>query len=232
MHATALQPAYILHTRRFSESSLLVEFLTRDDGRVATLAKGALSGKSGRQSLLQPFVPLLIAWRGRGELPTLTQLEAAGQATMPQGKALYCGLYINELVLHFTHRQDAHTSLFVHYAACLLALFKTGGSNAQIEPVLRQFELDLLHELGIGLTLTEDQNNQPIQTDAHYVYDMADGLCLSTPGSHTVMGAALLALAKRQFTNKEQRIQARQFMRHVLDHRLGGKPLKSRELFL
>jgi DNA repair protein RecO (recombination protein O) len=227
-----LQPAYVLHTRRFSESSLLVEFLTRDQGRIALLAKGALNSKNARQALLQPFVPLFIAWRGRGELPTLTSLDAAGNTLTPQGRVLYCGLYMNELLLHFIQRQDPHSQLFISYAACLLSLLETDGSNQSIEPILRRFELALLDELGMGLNLSHDQQHQSIQSQAYYEYDILDGARLAQPGKRAVMGASLLALAMGKFDNQQQRLEARQLMRQVLDYHLAGKILKSRELFL
>jgi len=36
-----LEPAYILHSRSFRETSLIVEAFTREHGRVAVVARGA-----------------------------------------------------------------------------------------------------------------------------------------------------------------------------------------------
>ena len=168
MTGYALQPAYALHTRRYRESSLIVDFLTRDHGRIAALAKGASGGRQPRQHLLQPFLPLLIAWRGRGELPTLTAVEAAAQGAMPRGKILYCGLYVNELVLKLTARRDPHSELFPAYTTCMTELLESASDTASLEPVLRRFELRLLEELGVGMSLSLDQDGRPLEPARYY----------------------------------------------------------------
>ena len=97
------EPAFVLHRRPFSESSLVVELFTRNLGRVAALAKGARRPGSPLR-LLDPFQPLLIGMSGRGELPTLTHAEADGCAYALAGGALFCGFYLNELLLRLLER--------------------------------------------------------------------------------------------------------------------------------
>lgn len=226
-----LQPAYVLHSRRFRESSLIVELLTRDHGRQGVLAKGALGGKGGRQSLLQPFVPLLVDWRGRGELPTLTTLEAAGAGIQPSGRALYCGLYVNELVLRFSERGDPHSELFPAYLQCMNALLRAGEDNAELEPVLRRFELQLLDEMGLAMQLQEDQQGQPLQPGERYHYEIHAGPRIAMASEEGVLGATLRALAAGELHDPAQRREARSLMRRVIAEHLGGQQLKSRELF-
>ena len=72
MSRIALEPAYVLHSRPFRETSLLVEVFTRSLGRQGLIARGARGAKSTRKAALQPFRPLLLSWVGRGELGTLT----------------------------------------------------------------------------------------------------------------------------------------------------------------
>lgn len=232
MSSAELQPAYVLHARRFAESSLLVDCITRDQGRATLLAKGALNSKSGRQALLQPFTPLMVAWRGRGETPVLSQIEAAGQVHSLKGKSLYCGLYLNELLLHLLDRLEPQPAIFVHYATSLLSLLACDGDNACIEPVLRHFERELLHELGIGLNLTHDQAGNPLDASACYQYRILDGpqRCAADHPAG-IQGATLLALAHDAALSAQQRKEARRLMRTVLDYYLQGKPLKSRDLF-
>ena len=226
-----LQPAYVLHTRRYRESSLVVELLTRDHGRVAALAKGVLGGKRSRQPLLQPFAPLLVAWRGHGDLPTLTVIEAAGAFRSPKGNALYCGLYINELVLKLTERRDPHSELFPVYVVCLAELLQAGTANTRLEPALRRFEVRLLEELGLGMSLATDQEGLALEPERQYRYDFQAGPVLAKTGDHTVQGATLIALGKGEFGTEQERVEARRLMRQVVAHHLGGRSLKSRELF-
>jgi len=231
MQAASLQPAYALHSRRYRESSMIVEFITRDHGRVALLAKGAIGGKQSRQQLLQPFSPLLIAWRGRGELPLLTSLESAQALPQVAGRTLYCGFYVNELVLKLTERYDAHSDIFIAYSRCMQDLIEAAGDNVQLELALRFFELRLLNDLGHGLLLDVDQQGREIDPMAEYHYDLDAGPTPSTQGEHSINGATLRALANNELSSDLQRKQARQLMRRILAHHLGGRQLKSRELF-
>ena len=75
------QPAYILHTRNFRDSSLIVDFLSADYGRISGVVKGVrATSKSAKQrrGLSQPFVPLLISWSGKSDLKTIIQMEPRG----------------------------------------------------------------------------------------------------------------------------------------------------------
>lgn len=57
-----LQAAYVLHTRPFRDTSLLVDCLTKHHGRISLVAKGARSAK--QKQLIQAFSPLTISWQG------------------------------------------------------------------------------------------------------------------------------------------------------------------------
>src|SRR5690625_6002851 len=73
-----LQPAYVLHTRPYRDTSMLVDLFTPEHGRVALVAKGVRTGKSRRRALLNPFTALLVSFQGRGGLKLLTAVEAQG----------------------------------------------------------------------------------------------------------------------------------------------------------
>jgi len=231
MGGAGLQPAYVLHSRRYRESSLIVEFITRDCGRIALAAKGAIGTKQPRQQLLQPFSPLLLAWRGKGDLPTLTSLEPARVLPQIMGRTLYCGLYVNELVLKLTERNDPHSELFLAYSACMQDLIEAKGNNAELEKTLRRFELRLLNELGLGMLLDIDQQGLAIDPAAYYHYDFDAGPVIARQDENSVAGATLIALVSGEFSSEEQRLDARRLMRRVLGHHLGGRRLRSRELF-
>ncbi|MGR9013986.1 MAG: DNA repair protein RecO [Gammaproteobacteria bacterium] len=73
--AVYLQPAYILQQRKYRETSLIIDALTRDFGRISVLAKGVRKAKSKTAGLLQPFIPLSLSFFGKAELKTLTDVE-------------------------------------------------------------------------------------------------------------------------------------------------------------
>jgi DNA repair protein RecO (recombination protein O) len=227
MNNSAMSSACVLHSRRYGDTSLLVELFGPDLGRVACIAKGALSAK--RNSVrLQPFQPLLVVLRGRGEVQTLAQAEASGSAPALAGRALFCGLYLNELLLKTTARGDPLPGLYKEYISTLRKL----ADLADVEPVLRRFEVALLGELGQGLELVVDDQGRPIEADARYVYRIDGGpMKAAVDASNSYPGTVYQALSTGVFETAEIQREARLFMREVLDHHLDGKPIRSRDLF-
>src|SRR5882672_12398089 len=116
------QPAYVLHTYPYRETSLIVESFVAPFGRVAMVARGAKRPRSELRGLLNAFQPLLLSWAGAAELKTLIRAEWRGGMPLPGGSALLCGFYLNELVLKLLAREDPHPALFYEYAAALRAL--------------------------------------------------------------------------------------------------------------
>lgn len=223
-----LAPAFILHHRPYSNSSLLLECFTASNGRFPAIAKAVRSRKSGGAGQLQPFNPLLISWYGRGEVKGLRLFEQNGPSISLTGKALYCGFYINELIMRLLQRGDPHVSLFHYYQQALNGL----AASQALEPVLRQFELKLLTELGYGLVLEREvDSDRPIDPKQQYSYVIEQGPVMPQGPGPTVSGSTLLALHQGLVLEGEGLKEARWLMRHVLSHYLGDRPLKSRELF-
>ena len=69
--------AWVLHHRPFRDTSRIVEAFSREQGRVTLFARGARGPRSRTASLLQPFVPLLVSWRGHGDAAQLTAVDLA-----------------------------------------------------------------------------------------------------------------------------------------------------------
>jgi DNA repair protein RecO (recombination protein O) len=219
------QPAFILHSRAYRESSALVDFLT-PQGRLRAVLRGA-RGKAG--TLARPFVPVEVEFRGRGELKNVGRLEAAGIPRWLHGEALFSGLYLNELILRLLPAEDPHPVLFEYYAATLEAL----AAGRALEPLLRAFEWRLLDELGYGFALAEDLHGQPVVVGQLYRLLPDSGLepvHLLQPG--LFQGAELLAMAEADWTAPGALSAAKRLMRQALAPHLGGRPLVSRELFM
>lgn len=231
MSKVELQPCYILHAKPYRDTSSLLEIFSRDHGRQSLVARGVRSTKSKLQGVLQPFVPLLISWSGRGELHTLTQAEQSGRAFHLKADNLMIGFYLNELVIQFMHRGDPHSNVFARYQQTLAAL----DSECDAEPLLRLFERDLLEQTGYGLILDCDvESGEPVDTDKLYAYYPDRG-----PVEHGIVdenllkiqGKTLLALAGASIEDKTILPEAKRLMRYLISWRMGGKPLKTRELF-
>src|ERR1700690_3275622 len=130
------EPGFILHTWPFKETSLVAEAFTLHHGRVALVARGARRPRSASRGLIQPFTALSLSWFGKHELRTLRAVEWQGGLVPPQGEALMCGFYLNELLLKLLPRDDPHEALFAHYQEALRQL---GEGVFELEVILRRF---------------------------------------------------------------------------------------------
>lgn len=218
-----LQPAYLLSTRPYRETSALIEVLTDTQGRVGLVARGVRGPRARLAGVLQPFTPLLLAWTQAGELGTLTAAEAQAAPPALAGERVLYGWYLNELLLRLLQRHDAHPGLFGAYAQALAAL---AGETFSAQAGLRVFELRLLAEIGYGLTLPDELDAQ-----AHYRVDAEQGCRMQMPAdAHTFSGDSLIALRDETFTHPQQLADARRLLTRALAPHLGGQPLRSREL--
>jgi len=229
------QSAFILHQRNYSETSLLLEVYTRRHGRLGLIAKGARRPGNKSRGALKAFQPLLIGWSGRGELMVLTGAEPDGAGIELAGRTLYCGFYLNELLMRLLHRHDPHEALYDRYRAALEGL----QTRPAHEVVLRIFEKHLLSELGYGLLLERDSaERQPIDPAAFYDYVPERGPVRVRHPELTgrvqgvrLRGSSLLALAAERLEDGTALREVKALMRAALAPHLGDKPLHSRRLF-
>lgn len=233
MHQTVLlQPSYVLHTRAYRDTSLLIEIFSRDHGRMSAVARSARGPKSRFKGLFQQFVPLLLSWQGRTELMNLTTAENNGIPHYLTGEALLCGIYLNELLMRLLHRHDAHPGLFTAYQQALVGL----QQNQQQQITLRLFEKRLLLELGYALQLDKvASTGLAVAPEQYYYFDPVQGLlpCSNISTKNNVfLGESLLALHYEEFTNNEYLRDAKRLLRLAITSLLDSKPLRSRELFI
>src|SRR5690349_5432836 len=106
----SVQPAYMLHRYDWSETSLILDLFTREQGRIAVAAKGAKRPYSQLRSVLLPFQRLNVtlgktaSTEDAAEVQTLRQAEWAGGSPMLSGAALFSGFYLNELLMKLLAR--------------------------------------------------------------------------------------------------------------------------------
>lgn len=227
-----LQPAYILHTRPYRDTSLLVDLLTPDFGRVTAVARGVRKNKTPKRQLLNPFSRLLVCWQGKTDMKLLTSFEADNHFLSLTANHLYSGFYLNELLVRLLPEMDSHNGIYYAYEQSLDAL----QAQADIEPLLRAFEFRLLAELGYGLDFTQDaRTGCAIVPQGFYECHHQEGFFSAAPDmpEHVLIkGEALLAIERGDYTDPETRLQAKQLARRLLRPLLGSRPLNSRELFV
>jgi|ERR1043166_580156 DNA repair protein RecO (recombination protein O) len=226
------QPAFVLHSYPFRETSLVAEVFTRAHGRMGLVARGARRPRSALRGLLLAFQPLQLSWSGKTELRTLMRAEWVGGVPQLSGLSLMCGFYLNELLLKLLHRDDPHERLFAAYSETLQAL----GGNRDQGAVLRAFEKSLLKELGYAVTLDRDaETGQPIEARVRYTYLVERGPVRSANGADPrngveLNGQTLLDMAADNYTDMVTMNEAKLLMRTLINHYLGDQILHSRQL--
>ena len=223
-----LEPAYLLHQRDYRDSSRIIEFFTRDHGRVCLFAKGARRPQSALASVLQPFAPLLISWSGSGDGGTLTAAERATVPAPLPAAALMSGFYLNELILKLLGREDPHPDVHEAYALALGGLAAAPGEGR----ALRLFEKRLLDALGLGLDYTRiASSGEPVEADAYYHVRAERGVLAAPPGAAVASlyrGADLLSLAAEELADPGSLAAAKRLMRGALEAPLDGRELNTR----
>lgn len=249
--------AFVLHRHDWSESSLILELFTREQGRIAVIAKGAKRPYSQLRPVLLAFQRLHIVLGGKparasggqppGDGPDIHLLrgaEWAGGGAMLDGAALLAGFHLNELLLRGLARHDPHPRLFDRYADTLAELADAHHdpehAAARTAAALRAFELCLLAETGVLPDLAEvTLTQQGVQASARYGLDAEAGVLVTAQPDVGVPGATLAALqaalnaqdlAALRSACLAAPTELRRQLRGLLHYHLGTARLRTRAL--
>ena len=238
--------AYVLHRYDWSESSLILDLFTREQGRVAVAAKGAKRPHSQLRAVLLPFqrcgvsLGRLPVGEGASEVQTLRHAEWAGGPAMLTGAALFSGFYLNELLMKLLARHDPHPLLFDAYAATLPGL--AGGDEAQAEAALRAFELTLLREVGVLPELSlVTQTQEPLAAAGRYALRAESGLGEPRLADASLSGAVWVGLQAALEHGSMAALQQacagalpelKLMLRALLHYHLGSTPLRTRQVMM
>jgi len=245
---TTLQ-SYVLHRYDWSESSLILDLFTREQGRLAVAAKGAKRPYSQLRAVLLPFQRLHVTLsRGRvapddpapPEVQTLRGAEWAGGAAMLTGSALFAGFHCNELLMKLLARHDPHPRLFDAYAHTLPALAEP--DDARVQAALRAFEFVLLREVGVLpdlslVTLTQRAVREHDRLALLPEAGVAEAQAISGSVPGTVMIGAQAALEHGSVDALRQVCSAalpelKAMLRTLLHYHLGTPTLRTRQVML
>ncbi len=241
----ATQAAFVLHRYDWSETSLILDLFTRDQGRVAVAAKGAKRPYSQLRPVLLPFQRLNVslgraAAEEAAEVQTLRQAEWAGGQPMLSGASLFSGFYLNELLMKLLARHDPHPQLFDAYAATLPGL--ASGGDAE-QGALRAFELVLLRSLGLLPDLSAaTMSGDALDARRLYAIRPEVGVVpLRDPEDPGCAGSALVTLQAALQHGSLVALQAacapmlpalKSQLRSLLHYHLGSPQLRTRQVML
>lgn len=229
------QPAYILHSQPYSETSLLLDVFTRNHGRLLIMAKGALRPYTRwRASIFQTFQTLAMGFSGKGAVRTLLDAEWVGGIPMLQGGALISGYYMNEWLMRALAREDVSAGLFDAYQHGLADLSLNAHTASEQAQVLRRFELALLSELGFAPDLAALGE---IAADASIGYDVAQQRWFHLPSTTAnedalicLMGQTVLDIRAGVFESPRTQTEAKALFQAMLMQHVTDKPLFTRHI--
>ena len=242
--------AFVLHSRPFQESSLIIQLFSQEHGRFSIIAKGIKGKRSqARRAMLQPFQQLSIEYTGNSELKTLIHCDTLTDNHSSvgfglTGNKLACGYYANELLIRALPERLDYPTLFLHYAEFIHYLNKAEDGN-DISALLRNFEVCLLTALGIAPDWLTDIEHNPIVPEQHYQYINQSGFKMlksdysneqNNSGNKfdidkdTYAGEVILSLASGNYQPKYNKLCQR-ITRGLLQEVIGNKPLQSRKLW-
>ncbi len=219
------QISFLLRRRDWQNTSLMLDFFTRDYGCIRAIARGAR--RNSATASYQPFVMLSINWSGRHELKTLTGIE--GQA-LPVGEENYLSLlYVNELIGALLPQGEPNPRVFASYLSLLQQSVET------IDEIhLRRFELEMMHLLGYLPDVSLDATTgKTIRHDSHYQFVINSGfVACADSAPDSVSGQVVIDWAEGKYQQDSVLRLAKSVLRSTIDFNLHGKALKSRDVYL
>lgn len=225
------QQMFVLRAVPYKEYGQLIDLFSRESGLVTAVSGSSRRPKSSVKGCLQPFNLISGILGGRGELQSISKVEIQTAYRLGVEETI-CGQYLNELLFYLMEKHIPHQDIFDNYCHCLKYLCSYGASA--VAPLLRVFELNILSETGYGVNFDVDCMGNRIASDGRYVFDPNAGFVLADEitGVSTYRGIDLVRLAEGHFDDPAVLAAAKRVCRQAIDCRLGGRQLRSRELFV
>ena len=221
---------YLIHHRKYRERSHIVHLFTQEHGRV----DGIL-----RQTPPPQYQPICLQASGKSELKNFTKLEIVNQPIFFFGDAFFSGFYLNEILLRLCPPEVQMEQSFAQYAHTLTQLqqlAQQADPNQFLKQILRQFEHELLEDLGYALDFSTDANQLEIQASLNYIFQLNEGFIPTAQASRaTLNGQQILSMCQyekgRDFGLEQLQLLTKLY-RQMISSLLGDRPLKSRQLWI
>ena len=220
--------AILLHSRNYSETSLICELFTRKHGRVSVIAKGARSKKNKFQNIAAPNILASVNYSGKSELKTLVSWEEITHFSI-LGKNFKILLYLNELIFKLLEKENKQDRIF----ESLIDFYKVlvSGDAKNIEIALREFEYFLICELGYGFNFLYDDNGKKIVREKTYYFHPAQGFSEKPLNNFLkVSGIDIIDFTNGKITSSSARSKIRKIMQLAISY-IAEKPLNAGLIF-
>ena len=220
--------AILLHSRNYSETSLICELFSRKHGRVSVIAKGARSKKNKFQNIAAPNILASVNYSGKSELKTLVSWEEITHFSI-LGKNLKILLYLNELIFKLLEKENKQDRIF----ESLIDFYKVlvSGDAKNIEIALREFEYFLICELGYGFNFLYDDDGKKIVREKTYYFHPAQGFSEKPLNNFLkVSGIDIIDFTNGKITSSSARSKIRKIMQLAISY-IAEKPLNAGLIF-
>ncbi|PPE76099.1 DNA repair protein RecO, partial [Kaistia algarum] len=173
---------YLIHHRKYRERSHIVHLFTQEHGRVDGILRQTPQAS------------------GKSELKNFTKLEIVNQPIFFFGDAFFSGFYLNEILLRLCPLEVQMEQSFAQYAHTLTQLqqlAQQADPNQFLKQILRQFEHELLEDLGYALDFSTDANQLEIQSSLNYIFQLNEGFIPTAQASRaTLNGQQILSMCQ------------------------------------
>ena len=229
-HSRYSSKAILLHSTNFKETSLIGTFFTDTYGLIKLVVKGAKAKKSRFSNIKVPGAVFEIEFGGRGELKNLYTSEIIDSAVIDESN-LKIHLYLHEIIIRTLELEAPVKPIFESLLTILKEIEKISDSS-QKEIKLRQFEFQLISELGYEFSLLNDCNGKMIKKDSFYEFIPNQGLreTKETNRLNVSKGSSILKFSEGVFENDQSKKFIKYIMRSSLDT-ISTKPLNSSKFF-
>lgn len=221
---------YLIHHRKYRDRSHIVHLFTQEHGRV----DGIL-----RQTPPPQYQPICLQASGKSELKNFSKLEIVNQPIFFHGDAFFSGFYLNEVLLRLCPLEVEMPQTFIQYSKTLEQLQKLSQQSDQnlfLRQILRQFEHELLEDLGYAIDFSVDSNQEEIFSEMNYQFQLNDGFLATAQASRSAVSGALIKTMMQYEKGGEFNLEQLQLLtklyRQVITSLLGDRPLKSRQLWV
>ncbi|MDP1615422.1 MAG: DNA repair protein RecO C-terminal domain-containing protein, partial [Methylococcales bacterium] len=217
--------AYVLQKREASAEKAQVIFFSQELGRLSIWVN--FKTKDKMRACYEPFQPLWITLKIDHVRMSIQSVEPEHPLNPLIGNGLWCGWYMNELLMYVLCPHEANEQLYQAYQTTLKALSETTEQQV-LQVILRRFEWTLLQALGLAISLEQEGTGKGcILADKFYQCVPRLGLVEAETG---FSGAMILSLAAGNWTHEGLLPVAKRMMRLLLDDALEGREIKTRTL--
>ena len=189
--------AIVLRRTNYGEADRILQIITPEKGKMGVIAKGIRREKSKLASAVELFSKTeLVIVKGRGDLGTLTsaRLDTFYKHIMEDYERLQFGYEVLKRVSAIGEHVSEEAALYDFTETALKSL---DNLSIDLRLIRAWFYLQASELVGHGLNLSRDANNQPLQADLRYRFDIAEMSFIEMPnGNFTAEHLKLLKIMK------------------------------------